>query len=61
MYREKEMQRWPWHSCFHFHIFYLKDSKEDPVSIISGTLLKILGAIYEIVSVLYLTVLELPK
>ena len=46
------------HSGFHFCIFDLKDSKEELILIVSGTLLQILGAIYETVSVPYQTVLE---
>ena len=45
------------HSGFHLHIFVLKDSNDELILIVSGTLLQILGAIYETVSVPYLTVL----
>ena len=42
---------------FHLRIFVLKDSNDELILIVSGTLLQILGAIYETVSVPYLTVL----
>ena len=42
---------------FHLRIFDLKESNDDLMLIISGTLLQILGARYETVSVPYLTVL----
>ena len=42
-------------SGFYFCISELKDSKNELILIFSGTLLQILGAIYEIVSVPYLT------
>ena len=51
------MQRRKSHSGFHLHIFVLKDSNDELILIVSGTLLQILGAIYETVSVPYLTVL----
>ena len=45
------------YSGFHLLFFVLKDSNEELILIVSGTLLQILGAIYETVSVPYLTVL----
>ena len=42
---------------FPFAFFVLKDSIDELILIVSGTLLQILGAIYETVSVPYLTVL----
>ena len=46
------------HSGFYLRIFVLKDSNDELILIVSGTLLQILGATCETVSVLYLTVLE---
>ena len=51
------VQRRQSHSGFHLRIFVLKDSNDELILIVSGTLLLILGAIYETVSVPYLTVL----
>ena len=51
------MQRQQSHSGFHFRIFDLKDSKDKLILIASGTLLQNLGATYETVSVLHLTLL----
>ena len=51
------VQRRQSHSGFHLRIFVLKDSNDELILIVSGTLLQILGAIYETVSVPYLTVL----
>ena len=48
------MQRRQSHSGFRFRIFDLKDSKDELILIVSGTLLQVLGAIYETVSVPYL-------
>ena len=45
------------HSGFLLRIFVLKGSNDELILIVSGTLLLILGAIYETVSVPYLTVL----
>ena len=45
------------HSGLHFCIFDLKDCKGKLILIVSGTLLQTLGAIYETVSVPYVTVL----
>ena len=52
---------WQSHSGFHLFIFALKDCNNELILIASGTLLQILGAIYETVSVLYLTVLGFPE
>ena len=52
---------WQSHSGFHLFIFALKDCNNELILIASGTLLQILGAIYETVSVLYLTVLGFLK
>ena len=51
------LQRLQSHSGFHFCIFDLKDSNDKRILIFSGTLLQVLGALYETVSVPYLTVL----
>ena len=51
------VQRHQSHSAFYLRIFDLKESKDKLVLIVSGTLLQILGAIYETVSVPHLTVL----
>ena len=51
------MQKRQLHSGFHLLIFDSKDSKDKLILIVSGTLLQILGSIYETVSVSYLTVL----
>ena len=47
------MQRRQLHSDFDFRIFHLKDSKDKLILIVFGTLLQILGVIYETVSVPY--------
>ena len=39
------------HSGFHWRIFDLKDFKDELILIVSGTLLQVLGALYETVSV----------
>ena len=49
------VQRRQSHSGFHLRI--LKDSNDELILIVSGTLLQILDALHETVSVLYLTVL----
>ena len=41
----------------HLYIFDITDYKDELILIVSGTLPQISGAIYETVSVLYLTVL----
>ena len=51
------VQRRQSHSGFHLRIFVLKDSNDELILIVSGTLLQILDALHETVSVLYLTVL----
>ena len=51
------MQRRESFSGFHFCILDLKDSKDGLNLTVTGTFLQILGAIYETVSVPYLTVL----
>ena len=51
------VQRRQSHSGFHLRIFVLKDSNDELILIVSGTLLLILGVIYETVSVPCLTVL----
>ena len=50
-------QRRQSHSGFHLCIIVLKGSNDELILIVSGTLLHILGAIYETVSVPYLTFL----
>ena len=50
-------QRRQSHSGFHLRIFVSKDSNDELILIVFGTLLQILSAIYETVSVPYLTVL----
>ena len=45
------------HSDFHLRIFVLKDSNDELILIVSGTLLQILDAIHETASVPYVTVL----
>ena len=47
------MQSQQLHAAFHFCIFDLKDSKQELILIAFGTLLQILGATYETVSVPY--------
>ena len=49
------MQRRQSLSDLHFHIFDLEDFKNKFILILSGTLVQILGAIYEKVSVPYLS------
>ena len=44
------------HCGFHLYIFVLKDSNEKRIFIVSRILFQIFGAIYETVSVPYLTV-----
>ena len=51
------VQRRQLHSGFHFRIFNLKYSKDELILLVSGNCVQILGAIYETVPVLYLTVL----
>ena len=51
------VQRRQSHSGFHLRIFVLKDSNDELVLTVSGTLLQILGATYETVPVPYLIVL----
>ena len=51
------MQRWQSHSGFRVRVFGLKDSNDEVILIVSGTLLQILGAVYETVSVPYLKML----
>ena len=51
------VQRRQSHSGLHLRIFDLKECKDELILIVSGTSLQILGAIYETVSVPYLTVL----
>ena len=50
---------WQSHSGFHFFIFVLKGCNNELILVASGTLLQILGAIYETVS--YLTALGFPE
>ena len=52
------VQRRQSHSGFHLRIFVLKDSNDELILRVSGTLLQILGAIYETVLVPHLTVLR---
>ena len=55
------MQRQQLHSGFYFCTFDLKDSKDKLILIASGTLLQVLGALYQTVSVAYLIALGFLK